>query len=900
MEQLRVDASNFNLTCSWTCTITEQGNSQTAPGKASRSVKFDFAVPDGCTVTGAKMYATLGSPFCGANLSRMNGVPVGVGGEKSVDVEIADGATSVTVTCEFQPGTDSLASHNAAWKDGGYKDLIVNHSSSLTYSSVYLLINYEKPGEGDSGESDDSEDNPGGSGDSGGNGGNDEEATGIIERRTAHTEGFGLTSSFTCSETFWTRINVTTQEMQTSTTKTFYGGGASTDSKMVRFYLNMPKGAVLTSAVVYATLGTGRYAADVLTVGGRAATYGTTVGVGVSTGTGSAYVDVRFAYKCDETQFNSASYSGSVTEESGSDNLGNGIWLNHVSKIYYDKSEVSVSNVYLVYEYMLPATAWDLLVDEVRPGDTLGVAVTEPDAARTYTAQAVMGEYSSAVVGIPADTLTASIPVNAAWLHAMPDSMTGVGSVIVREYKDGNLAYETARPFTLICPESAAPTTLFFVAHPLRTVDGVTYPAPATNIYVRSKCGVFAEWAGVSAQYGASVVSQHINVGGYEGDAYNADAASIESGLLMEAGDIPITLTVTDSRGLTTVKTASIRVAAYDPPSATDFKAWRVNADGVSDALGQYAMCSFTPVASNVASFLNTVTATLTVDGKTATVEVEPGVLNTFMLLPGGAVPLEDDVAYAVELTMTDLWESVTFKAGTIKPATGTTVVIRPTRKTKRRLIIGDYDTVAEANWTLNKLAFPEPEEQTNFVTVPGRMAGPLDMSSVLTNGVPVYGSRTLTARLECSEGTRQERNDLISRMINELDGKRWQIVLPDDPDRYVVGRVSVKTEFSDPAHAAVNVSAVCEPWRYNKLETEIAYTVTPAEKEGVLSNTGRRVLVPSVRVEGTVLLTCDGNLWEMTEGEYHLPELLLHPGNTPITFSGDGRIVFVYREAVL
>ena len=83
------------------------------------------------------MYATLGSPFTGANTSRMNGVAVGVGGEKSVDVTIADGATSVEVLCEFKAKGDG-ENDNHPLEAATY-----NHMSSLEYENVYLLIEYE-------------------------------------------------------------------------------------------------------------------------------------------------------------------------------------------------------------------------------------------------------------------------------------------------------------------------------------------------------------------------------------------------------------------------------------------------------------------------------------------------------------------------------------------------------------------------------------------------------------------------------------------------------------------------------------------------------------------------------------------------------------------------------------
>lgn len=217
----------------------------------------------------------------------------------------------------------------------------------------------------------------------------------------------------------------------------------------------------------------------------------------------------------------------------------------------------------------------------------------------------------------------------------------------------------------------------------------------------------------------------------------------------------------------------------------------------------------------------------------------------------------------------------------------------------KRKLIIGDYDTALEG-WTLSALDFPEPEPQNNFVEVPGR-DGPLDLSTTLTDGEPRFGSRTLTATLECSNGIRADRTQLVSDIINRLHGRRLDIILPDAPERYTTGRISVRKEYNDLAHAAVSISAVCDPWLYNQTETRLRLTASASEQLAALSNSGRRVVTPEVTVTGgPVKLACNGKSWELAAGTYRLPTLLLRPGNTALTYSGAGTISITYREAVL
>ena len=224
----------------------------------------------------------------------------------------------------------------------------------------------------------------------------------------------------------------------------------------------------------------------------------------------------------------------------------------------------------------------------------------------------------------------------------------------------------------------------------------------------------------------------------------------------------------------------------------------------------------------------------------------------------------------------------------------------------KRKLIIGDYDTAADGLWTLASWKLTKGEQVQTFVAVPGR-AAPLDLSTYLTDGEPYYGNAYLEAVLESSEGERLERKQRIDLMANYLDGQQLRIYLPDDPDRYLVGRVQVYREYNDPAHCAVRVSAVCDPWLYAADETVVALTATEAEQTAHLFNYGRLAVVPTVTVTGEVRVVYGTSAWALPAGEYHLPELYLTPGQGPgrpgvhsITYSGSGSITITYREAVL
>lgn len=227
----------------------------------------------------------------------------------------------------------------------------------------------------------------------------------------------------------------------------------------------------------------------------------------------------------------------------------------------------------------------------------------------------------------------------------------------------------------------------------------------------------------------------------------------------------------------------------------------------------------------------------------------------------------------------------------------------------KRKLIIGAYDTALTGLWTLTDWNLSDPELVESFLDVPGRIDGPLDASTALTDGDPRYGPRSLVATLESSEGTRLEREERIRAMRNALDGWRFDIILPDDPTHHVTGRVRVERLYNNLAHASVRVTATCDPWRYNNADTVVALQATETPQTATLINSGRRAVAPVLTVSGgDVNITFAGGPPRALSPRVYtdIPELFLPPDrflptrSFPLTYSGVGQILLTYREAVL
>lgn len=218
--------------------------------------------------------------------------------------------------------------------------------------------------------------------------------------------------------------------------------------------------------------------------------------------------------------------------------------------------------------------------------------------------------------------------------------------------------------------------------------------------------------------------------------------------------------------------------------------------------------------------------------------------------------------------------------------------------------MFGSYDTAAHGGWTLTEWKLTDAQHRAHLVEIAGRH-GSLDLSTVQTDGVPVYDDRTLTAVFESSEGDRLARRAAIKTMKNWLDGWTMEIHLPDDPLHYIKGRVHVEELYNDPAHASVRVTAVCEPWFYSRTETVTTLTATETEQAAELVNTGRLTVVPlvvitTVNSTDTVHLSFGSSSWALGAGTYKLPDLVLQQGTHELLYSGAGTATISYREAVL
>ena len=215
-----------------------------------------------------------------------------------------------------------------------------------------------------------------------------------------------------------------------------------------------------------------------------------------------------------------------------------------------------------------------------------------------------------------------------------------------------------------------------------------------------------------------------------------------------------------------------------------------------------------------------------------------------------------------------------------------------------RGVKFGDYHTADDWGLILNAKVINTPAPKYVKISVDGR-DGDLNLSRTLTGDMK-YNNREASFTFLVTDGSQEEREELINEIVNLIHGNELQIIEPDDPDHFLLGECSVNSIQNTKSYGSFIVSADCEPYRYAIEEIRRTITASATASNVVLTNSGRKTLIPTVTVTGTVNLTIGTTKVSLGAGTYKLTSLILKPGSNVVGVSGSGSITFTYREGVI
>ena len=202
-------------------------------------------------------------------------------------------------------------------------------------------------------------------------------------------------------------------------------------------------------------------------------------------------------------------------------------------------------------------------------GTSVTIYTNRQSTAATHTLRYGIGTVTGTIATGVADSCTWTPPVSLA--AQIPNATSGWGTIFCETYVNGSLVSTNTCTFTLTVPASVVPSI-----PSVSIAEATSGVADRFGGYVRTRSNLSVSITAAGAQ-GSSISAYHTSI-----DSVTYSGASFTTNTLNTAGNLTMTVTVTDSRGRTASTTQTITVMDYSPPSLSQFTAERCNADGTA------------------------------------------------------------------------------------------------------------------------------------------------------------------------------------------------------------------------------------------------------------------------------------------------------------------------------
>lgn len=213
------------------------------------------------------------------------------------------------------------------------------------------------------------------------------------------------------------------------------------------------------------------------------------------------------------------------------------------------------------------------------------------------------------------------------------------------------------------------------------------------------------------------------------------------------------------------------------------------------------------------------------------------------------------------------------------------------------QLIIGG---VARPELMVLDFDIDAPEQKTNMVDVIGAN-GSVDLSTVLTDGNPVYNNRKATFSLGVRSGAVTQRT-----LSAELHGRIVGVSKTDEADGYLEGRVAL-SDFKPYPSGDFTFKLTIDAQPFWTANAEKSLSFNPATGNGkniMITNANQKWAAPVVSVSGGVVdIVSAGTHFQIVDGAQKvIPGIILKSGDNAFTLIGAAAalVTFKWREGWL
>lgn len=223
------------------------------------------------------------------------------------------------------------------------------------------------------------------------------------------------------------------------------------------------------------------------------------------------------------------------------------------------------------------ATTPTLNPSDLYLGSTINISLPRASSSFTHNLSWKFGSLTGTIgTGI---ATSATLETEKSWASQIPNGSSGIGYIYCDTYNGGTKIGSKTVSFTVNISTGMEPV-----------IDSVSISEAVSGIYnqfygyVQSKSQLLIN---ISARgvNGATIKSYKTVVDGvtYGGQQFTTSPIS-------KSGNVEISISVTDSRGLTTTTTRTVNVMEYSPPRINRFVVERGNADSTPNSIGNYAI----------------------------------------------------------------------------------------------------------------------------------------------------------------------------------------------------------------------------------------------------------------------------------------------------------------------
>ena len=225
------------------------------------------------------------------------------------------------------------------------------------------------------------------------------------------------------------------------------------------------------------------------------------------------------------------------------------------------------------------------------------------------------------------------------------------------------------------------------------------------------------------------------------------------------------------------------------------------------------------------------------------------------------------------------------------------------------------------SDWYLipsSRPVFSPPSPKLKFVDIPG-MAGQLDISTVLTNGYPIYENRSGDLEFVFAVEDHNLWISTFDEMMIFFKDSNIQAILEDDPDYYYEGLFNLTTWRSEKKYSMVVISYNVNPYKKIRFTEGENWLWDPFDfEDGIISDYynveladplvpvvlpiigGAQRIIPIFRVTGTASVIFKDVIYVLNSEKVIIPDIVIEQGVNVLTFLGEGSVTVEYREGSL